>query len=515
MDACPDEHRETFLRFEQAGWRTSDRAQQQRQGMGKSPLLPKGAWDIQTAFPGPEGASFPSRAGMPMNTFAQRLDLPSMDALRPSMRHDLLVVALVTVLTFLVSSLLELNELLLAATRPYEAYQLDELPVTFLAMAAALAWFSWRRSRQAVEQLDLRLRAQAALIRQEEQYRSLFMEDLSGNLLAGPDGGIRLANPSAARILGLPGSEQLIGKRFGDFYADPSQWLEHRKALLRGEIVDLPMLELRRCDGGIIQTVAKLCAVAGSDRSQELRFYVTDISELTRMQRELADALGENRLLSQRYMQIQEEERRYLARELHDELGQSLNAIKVDAVTIRDQAADRPEIRQGAQAIVEVSSQVYGVVRNLLQRLRPVALDELGLVSAVQYSIEQWQRRHPDVRCQFESSGEIDGLPEAVNITVYRLVQECMTNIAKHAQARAVGIRIARERRGVQQQVRVRVDDDGVGFDPSVRRGGLGIVGLRERVEVLGGRFELRSASGRGTRVEATIPVENGRWRTS
>ncbi|HUF20925.1 MAG TPA: histidine kinase [Burkholderiales bacterium] len=442
-----------------------------------------------------------------MTSVTQRFDLPSVNALKPSVRQDLAVVALVTLVTFLVSSIMELNELLESWTQPYEAYQLDELPVTFLAMAVALAWFSWRRSRQAVEQLDLRLRAQEALIRREEQYRSLFMEDLSGNLLAGKEGDIRLANPSAAHILGLSDSSELIGLRFGDFYADPALWSEHCKALLRGEMIDLPMLELRRKDGHVIQTVAKLCAVAGSDNLQELHFYVTDISEFTRMQRELADALGDNRLLSQRYMQVQEEERRYLARELHDELGQSLNAIKVDAVTIRDQVRDRPELQRSAQAIIDVSSQVYGVVRNLLQRLRPVALDELGLASAVQYSVEQWQRRHPAVRCEFVSDDEMEGLPEAVNITIYRLVQECMTNIARHAQAQRVGIRVERARASGERAVLVQVEDDGLGFDLATKRKGLGLVGLRERVELLGGRFELRSEAGKGTQVRATIPV--------
>jgi PAS domain S-box-containing protein len=442
-----------------------------------------------------------------MNTATQQFNLPGVDALKPSVRRDLAVVALVTLVTFLISSVLELNELLLAATRPYEAYQLDELPVTFLAMAVALAWFSWRRSGQAVEQLDLRLRAQEALIRREEQYRSLFMEDLSGNLLAGSEGDIRLANPSAARILGLSDSSELLGLQFGEFYADPALWSEHCKALLRGEMIDLPMLELRRKDGHVIQAVAKLCAVAGSDNLQELHFYVTDISEFTRMQRELADALSDNRLLSQRYLQVQEEERRYLARELHDELGQSLNAIKVDAVTIRDQVRDRPELQRSAQAIIDVSSQVYGVVRNLLQRLRPVALDELGVASAVQYSVEQWQRRHPDVRCEFVTSGELEGLPEDVNITVYRLVQECLTNIARHAQARKVSIRVEQTQTPDGRAIVVQVEDDGLGFDPATRRKGLGIIGLRERVEVLGGRFELQSVTGKGTQIRATIPV--------
>ncbi|UCH46647.1 MAG: two-component sensor histidine kinase, partial [Betaproteobacteria bacterium] len=236
------------------------------------------------------------------------------DAISPSVRRDLLVVAGVTLATFVVSSLLELNERVIAFTRPLEAYQVDELPTTFVAMIVALAWFSWRRSRQTVEQANLRLAAQ----------------------------------------------------------------------------------------------------------------------------RELADALTENRRLSQRYLQVQEEERRNLAHELHDELGQSLNAIKVDAVNIRDSVTDLPEVTRSAEAIIDVSSKVYEVVRTLLRQLRPVALDELGLASAVQYLVDEWQRRHKEVRCSLSAEGELDSLSEDVNITAFRFVQECLTNVARHADAKHV-----------------------------------------------------------------------------
>jgi two-component system, NarL family, sensor histidine kinase UhpB len=255
--------------------------------------------------------------------------------------------------------------------------------------------------------------------------------------------------------------------------------------------------------------VAKLCVTRDSGQEPELHLYMTDITELTRTQRELADALAENRLLSQRYLEAQEQERRHLARELHDELGQSLNAIKVDAVNIRAQSADLPDIQRSAQAIFDVSSQVYQVVRSLTRRLRPVALDELGLASAVQYLVEEWQRRHKDVQCTFSSNSELEGLEENVNITVYRLVQECLTNITKHAAAKHVEIAIDRRQSAHGgEELAVSVGDDGRGVDPGLRRQGLGLVGLRERVEALHGRFEFSSAPSRGMRVSAVIPLE-------
>ena len=319
-----------------------------------------------------------------MQQSSRDMDNSQLDSVRPSVRRDLAIVAVVTSATFLISSLLELNERLIALTRPLEAYQIDELPTTFLAMILALAWFSWRRSRQSMEQANLRLAAQ----------------------------------------------------------------------------------------------------------------------------RELAEALTENRRLSQRYVQVQEQERRVLARELHDELGQSLNAIKVDAVNIRDAAPDSPEVRRSAQAIIDVSSKVYDVVRTLLRQLRPVALDELGLVSAVQYSVDEWQRRHKPVQCSLSTEGDLENLSENVNITAYRFVQECLTNVARHANAGRVNVSLRRsEPAGQESRLEMVIDDNGKGVDPAVPRTGLGLIGLRERVEALGGRFKIEGKPGAGTRVFAAIPL--------
>ena len=415
-----------------------------------------------------------------------------------SVRRDLFVVGGVTLLTFALSSALDLREWVEKFTGPFEAYQVDELPLTLLAMALALAWFSWRRSRQAMEQMALRLGS-------EEQYRMLFMETLAGNLLASTDGKIKLANPAAAQLLGFDGAAEMNGRSLGEFYLDREQWQAHQGVLLGGGKVELPLLQLTRRDGSAVQAVAKLSARLSIAREPELHMYVADITDVTSMQTELAGALEENRRLSQRSMQVQEEERRNLARELHDELGQSLNAIKVDAVAIRDGSDNAVEVQRGARAIIEVSGQVYDVVRSLLQRLRPVALDELGLRSAVEYGVEQWQRRHASVRCKFSAEGNLDGLSEEVNITLYRLAQECLTNVAKYAQATSVTISL--ERGAGDAEVRFSFEDNGRGFDSGQRTQGLGLVGLRERVEALSGSFDLQSAPGQGVRVRASIPV--------
>jgi two-component system, NarL family, sensor histidine kinase UhpB len=222
-------------------------------------------------------------------------------------------------------------------------------------------------------------------------------------------------------------------------------------------------------------------------------------------QRALTEALAENRLLSQKYLLVQEEERRNLAREMHDELGQCLNAVKLDAVAICEASKGAlPQIESSARSIVELSNHVYDVVRSMMQRLRPAALDVLGLRDAVGELVNQWRRRNSNVACGFESEGDLSGLGELINITVYRLVQECLTNVAKHAAASRVDVGLARTD---ALEVRVTVHDNGRGMHLHAKRSGLGLVGLRERVEALHGRLELTAAPGAGMRVTATLPL--------
>lgn len=216
----------------------------------------------------------------------------------------------------------------------------------------------------------------------------------------------------------------------------------------------------------------------------------------------LERTLAENRAVVKRSLQVQEDERRRIARELHDEMGQWLNALKLDAVALRDRHDASPDVRIAATAIIDLANHAYGAARNLIRELRPVALDELGLASASQYLLDQWRRRHPDVRGTLSVTGTADSLDETANITIYRFVQECLTNVARHAHASEVNIALD----CAAGPVRIEVRDDGRGFDPRRRHSGLGMVGLRERVEGLGGEFRADSAPGAGTRVLASIP---------
>lgn len=237
-------------------------------------------------------------------------------------------------------------------------------------------------------------------------------------------------------------------------------------------------------------------------------YMVTEVSNRTR-QLEAAEAqsrtlLAENRNLVHTSLNVQEEERKYLARELHDELGQCITAIQADAESIHDLSRDGDtRIKTSASAILDVSSRIYEVVHSMMQRLRPGILDDLGLVEALKDAIDAWQERNPDIHCLFNVSGDLASLGERINITVYRIVQECLTNITKHAQAENVTIALSR----TTDRLLLDIKDDGQGMDVTLPRSGLGLIGMRERVESLGGKFSLDAREGEGLSIMISVPL--------
>jgi signal transduction histidine kinase len=229
-------------------------------------------------------------------------------------------------------------------------------------------------------------------------------------------------------------------------------------------------------------------------------------------ERDLRLAFETNQRLARDNVRVQEEERRQIARELHDELGQSLNAIKIDAVTLRDARASPAEAERAAFSIVDVVEHVEGIVRDLIGRLRPAGLDEFGLTAAIDHLVEGWRRRMPDVRFEFVAPPDESDFGESVNITLFRMVQEGLTNAAKHARARRVEIALESRRNsaGPGGEARLTVRDDGVGRSGGAGPSGLGLIGMRERVETIGGRFDARSLSGGGFELVASIPFTRG-----
>jgi two-component system sensor histidine kinase UhpB len=222
----------------------------------------------------------------------------------------------------------------------------------------------------------------------------------------------------------------------------------------------------------------------------------------------LAQALAENQRLAQQYVDMQESERKALARDLHDELGQYLNAIKLDAVSIRESTTAPPSVYDAARAMIANIDRVYGVVTDLIRQLRPVGFDDLGVTAALEHCVDEWRSRLPGATIELVISGDFETLDESRGLVLYRLVQEALTNIARHAHATRVRIRIAAGRAAdTAPCVDVVIADNGAGADLAAPRSGLGLVGMRERVSALGGSIALASEPGAGFQVKASLPV--------
>lgn len=233
------------------------------------------------------------------------------------------------------------------------------------------------------------------------------------------------------------------------------------------------------------------------------------------------EMLAQNRLLAHRLITLQEQERHHLARELHDEIGQSCVAIKVDAATIA-QDTQQPPPTEAAQlgrlwsschasalAIGETADHLQAVIRGLLAELRPVALDELGLVAALGMLSTTWASRH-QLPCTLDVPADphaFQHLGEAVNIALFRIVQESLTNVARHAQAQTVRVSLHPQSAG--SWVVLQVADDGVGVSHTRRhatRQGMGLLGIHERARALGGEVAVLSPDTGGTRIEVRLP---------
>jgi two-component system, NarL family, sensor histidine kinase UhpB len=238
------------------------------------------------------------------------------------------------------------------------------------------------------------------------------------------------------------------------------------------------------------------------------RRYLEANRELTlrrTMEAKLAEALAENQHLALKYVDTQESERKTLAHDLHDELGQYVNAIKLDAVAMRDATTNHAALNEAARAMIVNIDRVYHVLRGLIRELRPVGFDDLGVLAALEHCVNEWRPRLPAARIEFSCAPELDMLDEARRLVVFRLVQEALTNIARHSSATEVHIRI--ERSAPRQGIEVSIIDNGVGADLSLPRNGLGLVGMRERVAALGGTTDLASARGEGFKIMAFLPV--------
>ena len=233
-------------------------------------------------------------------------------------------------------------------------------------------------------------------------------------------------------------------------------------------------------------TVTRILAL---ERTSELRY------------REVVQARGELQKLSARLVAVQEEERRHLSRELHDEVGQAMAAVGYELANLEARLPDQAELKEHVARARRLTEGSVGAVRNMALLLRPSMLDDLGLVPALNWQAREVARRS-GLKVKVAADELPEDLPDELKTCIYRLVQESLHNASRHARGRNVRVAVRREADGIA----VSVQDDGKGFDKA-REKGMGLLGMEERVRSMGGVFRIDSEPGEGTIISALLPL--------
>ena len=223
---------------------------------------------------------------------------------------------------------------------------------------------------------------------------------------------------------------------------------------------------------------------------------------------EVEQTKGELQQLSARLLEVEEEGRRRLSRELHDEIGQTLALLQIQITNAQSALESHPEVlREQLQRARALAEKTVQTVRNIALLLRPALLDDLGLVPALQFQLQDFSRRS-GIAAEFAEENIVEHLPDAAKTCIYRVVQEALHNCEKHSSATKVRVEV----RQWEEELMVSVDDNGRGFQLNAKhmpqqRNGLGLLGMRERAANAGGVLLVESRPGGGTRIEVRIPL--------
>ena len=349
-----------------------------------------------------------------------------------------------------------------------------------------------------------RKRVEAALRENERRYRSLFSHAMDGILLLDMEGNIIDVNSAFARMHGYS-VEELLRMNLGQL--DTTESLALAAARMRriqsGETIGFEVEHYHQ-DGHVLPLDVAASAINIDGKMYSLAFH-RDITERRRTEQELKRSQRELRGLSKAANEALEAERRRTARELHDELGQSLTALKMDLESLRSALPPgQPELGERALAMHVLLDSTIAATRRIAADLRPLMLDDLGLAAALDWLTNNFSK-HTGIATDLVIDDSVAQVPEPIASALYRITQESLTNVAKYAQASTAEIRLERDGDWVQLLVR----DNGRGIAPADKdkRGTFGLLGIRERVTLLGGEVAIVGAPGQGSEVRARIPL--------
>ena len=348
-----------------------------------------------------------------------------------------------------------------------------------------------------------RKRTEEALRDSERRYRLLFEGNQAGVSLATLDGRLLDCNEALALMFGYESREDMLSQKVSNFYLDPADRRRLAEKLKKeGRLLGVEIC-CRKKDGTPVSALFSASFVPQNGEEPNLvQVTAIDISGLKRAEEERQRSLEQLRALAARLQSIREEERKSVAREIHDQLGQALTAIKIDMSSlIHDLPAAK---KRGSESFLTLIDQTIQSVRRISTELRPGILDDLGLVAAVEWAGEEFEAR-TGTTCRLDLPQDDIAVDPEQATAIFRILQEALTNVARHAGASEVEVRLANE----DGDLTLEVHDNGKGIagDELSNGGSLGILGMRERAMLLGGELTISGPPGNGTTVRVRIPA--------
>ena len=347
-----------------------------------------------------------------------------------------------------------------------------------------------------------RKKAEDALLQSEEKYRTLVEQATDGIFIADHTGKFVIVN-SAGIKLSQYSEEELANLTIYDL-ADPEELKTNpfKFEEMKSEQGARSERRLKRKDGSIVEI--EINAKFLSDG----RFlaFIRNITERKKAENELKSSYKAIRKLTSHLQNAREEERTHIAREIHDELGQQLTVLKMDVSWLikKIKNLENTQLNDKAVEIVSMLNDTVNTVRRISSDLRPVLLDDLGLAAAIEWHLQEFGKRY-DIKTEFFTIESTLDIPRAIATGLFRIYQESITNIARHAEATEVMVELFIE----DKVITMSVSDNGKGFDVTSigRKKTLGVLGMQERTVMMGGTFRLKRNPGKGMKVEVHVPV--------
>jgi len=352
---------------------------------------------------------------------------------------------------------------------------------------------------------------------------AMIIHDLSGNITFWNPAAEKLFGYSAEEMLGKSAmmlSNQAVGHQANAQQALSNADLEedfsnNLQAIHVGHHIENHITQRITKDGRIVD-VSISAAPLIDPVTQQVIGDICSMRDMTERKKaeEALRKLEENRQLTHVIQRHIEDERRSLARELHDELGQYVTAIKTFAVAIAnktqttDTQAGAPEVASHAQVIVSAANQIYDGMHNIIRQLRPGALDNLGFAETLKDLVGIYQKQHPEIAIELQVNGDFKQLGETISINLYRIVQESLNNALKYANASELSVTLSQTQTGKNKKIQLLITDNGIGMDVNNvdQTKHFGLLGMRERAQALHGTFVVKSAQNKGTKITVTVP---------